>query len=171
MECPVCNTSGLPEDAESCKNCGSDLEALQLTKMIKKSGKGRLVFSYIASALFLIVLFIWILNCIFHWYSNEESESKSVDTELNTLNQQLEQEKKLNAQLQLKIKDLNADLDNKVQIKTKNEKQWVVKEGESLFYIASKVYGNGFKYGIIAEDNNIEDPNIIMVGQKLIIYY
>ena len=171
MECPVCNTSGLPEDAQSCKNCGSDLEALQLTKMIKKSGKSRLVFGYIASALFLIVLFIWILNCIFHWYSNEETEAKSPDSELTALTQQLDQEKKLNAQLQLKVKDLNADLNKKVQIETKNEKEWVVKEGESLFYIARKVYGNGFKYGVIAEDNNIEDPNIIVVGQKLIIYY
>ena len=171
MECPVCNTSGLPEDAKSCTNCGSDLEALQLTKTIKKSGKSRLIFGYIVSAFFLIILFIWILNCIFHWNDDVKTDTTSTDSEITTLNQQIDQEKKLNAQLQLKIKDLKTELNTKVQIEAKKEQQWTVKEGESLFQIARKVYGNGFNYGIIAKDNNIEDPNMIMVGQKLIIYY
>jgi nucleoid-associated protein YgaU len=171
MECPVCNTSGLPEDAKSCSNCGADLEALQLTKTIKKSGKGRLLFGYIVSALFLIILIIWIMNCIFHWNSDEKQEMSGNDTEITSLTQQVDQEKKLNTQLQSKIKDLNAELNKKEQMEAKKEKQWTVKEGESLFQIARSIYGNGFLYETIAKDNQIENPNNIFVGQKLIIYY
>ncbi|NOX46935.1 MAG: LysM peptidoglycan-binding domain-containing protein [Chlorobi bacterium] len=171
MECPVCNASGLPEDAKSCPSCGADLEALQLTKMIKKSGKGRLIFGYLASALFLIILVTWILNCILHWKSETKEELSGNDAEITALTQQVNQEKKLNTQLQSKIKDLNAVLNKKEQAKAKKKQQWTVKEGESLFTIARKVYGNGFKYGIIAEDNNISDPNRVQTGQKLIIYY
>jgi nucleoid-associated protein YgaU len=171
MECPVCNTSGLPEDAKSCSNCGTDLEALQLTKIIKKSGKGRLVFGYVVSALFLIILIVWIVNCILHWKSEEKQELTGNNAEITALTQQVNQEKKLNAQLQSKITELNNKLNKKGQVKAKKEQQWTVKEGESLFQIARKIYGNGFKYGIIAEDNNISDPNLIQTGQKLTIYY
>ena len=171
MECPVCNTSGLPEDAKSCSNCGADLEALQLTKMIKKAGKSRLIFSYIASALVLIILIGWIVNCILHWKSEEKHEMTGNQSEITALTQQVDQEKKLNAQLQSKIKDLNAELNKNKQTEAKQEKQWTVKEGESLFQIARKIYGNGFLYQTIAQDNQIENPDNIYVGQKLIIYY
>ncbi|MBC8489845.1 MAG: LysM peptidoglycan-binding domain-containing protein [Bacteroidetes bacterium] len=51
------------------------------------------------------------------------------------------------------------------------EKIYIVNEGETLFSIAKKIYGNGFKYVDLAKDNNIQDPDIIVVGQKLTIYY
>ena len=171
MECPVCNTSGLPKDAKSCSNCGADLEALQLTKMIKKAGKGRLNFGYIASALFLIILIVWIVNCIMHWKSEEKQELTGNNVEITALTQQVDQEKKLNTQLQSKIKDLNTELNKKEQMEAKKEKQWTVKEGESLFQIARNIYGNGFMYQTIAKDNQIDNPDRIYVGQKLIIYY
>jgi len=171
MECPVCKNPGLPEDAKSCPKCNSDLEAFELTKKIKKAGKGRLVFGYVASALFLVILIVWIMNCLSNWSSDEKPIDAIANSEITKLAQELEQEKKLNAQLQTRNKELKTELGKKVQSEAKKQQEWSVKEGESLFVIARKVYGNGFNYPIIAKDNNISDPNIIQVGQKLVIYY
>ena len=45
----------------------------------------------------------------------------------------------------------------------------IVQEGESLFSIARKYFGNGMKYEKIAADNNIADPGSITKGQELLI--
>jgi len=42
-----------------------------------------------------------------------------------------------------------------------------VAEGESLWTISEKAYGTGFNWQIIAEANNIADPNNIEKGTKL----
>lgn len=170
MKCPVCSTSGLPEDSNSCQSCGSDLEALQLTGMIRKSGKGRLLFAYIISALLVLVIIIWIVNCRSSGRSDIENTAQNTN-ELNELSQELEQQKEVNGNLQTTIEEMKAEINKRVEAKESNKKQWIVKEGESLFQIARTVYGNGFKYLKIAEDNNIEDPDALTAGQKLTIYY
>ncbi len=45
--------------------------------------------------------------------------------------------------------------------------KYTVKEGDTLFLIAEKYYGDGFKYEEIAKASNIEDINSIEVGQVL----
>lgn len=42
-----------------------------------------------------------------------------------------------------------------------------VDHGDTLFGIALKFYGDGMKFGIIAEANGIRDPNLIFPGQVL----
>ncbi|MEK7527772.1 MAG: LysM peptidoglycan-binding domain-containing protein [Patescibacteria group bacterium] len=44
-----------------------------------------------------------------------------------------------------------------------------VKKGDSLWKIASSVYGDGYKWQLIAKENNLSDPDQIEVGQKLIV--
>ena len=44
-----------------------------------------------------------------------------------------------------------------------------VVKGDTLWAIAQKYYGNGSRYPEIAKANNISNPNIINVGQKLLI--
>ncbi len=171
MECPVCKNPGLPDDAISCPKCSSDLEAYELTKKIKKAGKGRLIYGYIASALFIIILFVWIMNCLSNWGPDKKPDEAIADNETTILAQELKQQQQLNSQLQVKNNELKTELGKKVQGEAKKQQEWTVKEGESLFSIARKVYGNGFNYPTIAEDNNISDPNKIQVGQKLIIFY
>jgi GH25 family lysozyme M1 (1,4-beta-N-acetylmuramidase) len=46
---------------------------------------------------------------------------------------------------------------------------YIVKKGDTLWAIAQKYYGNGNKYTDIAKANNISNPNVISVGQKLLI--
>lgn len=46
---------------------------------------------------------------------------------------------------------------------------YVVQKGDTLWAIAKKYYGDGSKYPKIASANGISNPNIIHVGQKLLI--
>lgn len=50
-----------------------------------------------------------------------------------------------------------------------NAKYHTVAKGDTLWAIAQKYYGNGNRYPEIAKANNISNPNIINVGQKLLI--
>lgn len=48
-------------------------------------------------------------------------------------------------------------------------KRRVVKEGDTLSWIAGKEYGNPAEWRIIAEANGIDDPRHLAVGQELLI--
>ena len=47
--------------------------------------------------------------------------------------------------------------------------EYTVKSGDCLWNIAYKFYGDGLKYTKIVAANNIKNPNLILVGQKLCI--
>ncbi|MFH0943497.1 MAG: LysM peptidoglycan-binding domain-containing protein [Candidatus Beckwithbacteria bacterium] len=44
-----------------------------------------------------------------------------------------------------------------------------VAKGESLWQISLKYYNNGYKWAEIAKDNNLVNPDLIEVGQELIV--
>ena len=46
-----------------------------------------------------------------------------------------------------------------------NETEYVVKRGDTLFKIAERLTGSGWNYRSIAKYNQIENPNIIEIGQ------
>jgi nucleoid-associated protein YgaU len=48
-------------------------------------------------------------------------------------------------------------------------KRWVVKQGESLWYIAAMEYGDPADWRLIAEANDIENPRALLPGQELVI--
>jgi nucleoid-associated protein YgaU len=48
-----------------------------------------------------------------------------------------------------------------------NQTSYIVKDGDSLWTIAEKVYGSGYNWINIVSANNIENPNILFVGTKL----
>ncbi len=91
--------------------------------------------------------------------------------EFSDLKTELENVKNDNIKLKVKIKELSENLADTEKANVKREKTHIIQEGETLFNIAKKVYGNGYKYIDLAKDNNISDPNVIVVGQELIIYY
>ncbi len=45
--------------------------------------------------------------------------------------------------------------------------KYTVKEGDTLFLIAQKYYGDGYKYPQLAEENKLADANVLEVGQVL----
>ena len=54
-------------------------------------------------------------------------------------------------------------------INTSSGRYYTVVKGDTLWGIAQRFYGNGSRYPEIARANNISNPNIINVGQKLLI--
>lgn len=169
MDCPVCNSSGVTDESKKCPHCNADLEAFQLTRKIEKSSKNNLLFGWIAAILFFCALIVLIVFFVMTPTANQPSEKDS--QELTQLKTELDKTQKQNEALLIKNKELTSQMDKKVEEKTKREKIYVVKAGESLFTIARKVLGNGYKYTDIAKDNNISDPDILITGQKLVIYY
>lgn len=61
----------------------------------------------------------------------------------------------------------------KKEVKEKSIKKkiqtYVVKEGDQLFLIAEKLYGSGQNIQAIIKTNNIINPDLLEVGQELII--
>jgi nucleoid-associated protein YgaU len=46
-------------------------------------------------------------------------------------------------------------------------KQWTVTEGETLWFIASKEYGDASHWRTIAEANDLENPRLLESGTTL----
>jgi LysM repeat protein len=67
----------------------------------------------------------------------------------------------------------NPDADRKAEITpeidTTNQQEYVVKDGDSLWMIALRFYGDGSQYIKIAQANNITNPDIITPGTILVI--
>ncbi|MBN1340349.1 MAG: LysM peptidoglycan-binding domain-containing protein [Bacteroidales bacterium] len=167
MQCPVCNKSGIPEEAITCPECQSDLQSLHLIEKIDKSHRNRLYLSVILAVALLLVAAAWIFTGL-NRSSHGTKESVDAGNALITESTVMSELKAENAALAAANEKLTAEI---TQLKAKKETGYVVKEGESLFTIARKIFGNGFRYTEIAEANNIADPNKIVVGQKLKILY
>lgn len=59
---------------------------------------------------------------------------------------------------------------NSVQTqKNETEKIYEVKDGDSLWIIAEKLYGSGYNWVELAKANKLENPNIISAGIKLVV--
>ena len=56
-----------------------------------------------------------------------------------------------------------------VTIEEEGTLDYVVAEGDTLWSISEKVYGTGFNWQMIADNNNISDPNNLEAGTKLTI--
>ncbi len=50
-------------------------------------------------------------------------------------------------------------------------KKYSVQPGDTLFNIAQREYGDGALYTVIAEQNHLADPDLITVGQELLVPY
>jgi nucleoid-associated protein YgaU len=48
-------------------------------------------------------------------------------------------------------------------------KRWVVTQGDSLWSIAAKEYGNPGDWRLIADANKIDNPRIITPGEELVV--
>lgn len=70
-------------------------------------------------------------------------------------------DQKKSGKVQINKQESNQDKENS------NQNIYQVNEGDNLWIIAEKIYGSGFNAYDIAKANNISDPYIIEVGQKL----
>lgn len=169
MDCPVCNSSGISDESKKCPQCDADFEAFQLINKIEQSSKKRLLFGWIATILCFLLLVAFVVFLINTPKADEVQEQDSM--ELSLLKSDLDKAQKHSEDLLNQNTELKVRLNKKAEESAKQEKVYIVESGETLFIIARKVLGNGYKYTDIAKDNNISNPDIITTGQKLVIYY
>jgi len=170
MECPVCKTTGINEEAKNCPNCNADLESFQLLKKVEKSSKNRK-----NTIILLIIIIILAIAALLLLLFLPSGETVSKDEKIR-MEQQIQNLKNENIQLTSQIAELNKQKETlkseNLQSKQKCEEvTYTVRWGETLYLIAESFYGDGFKYPKIAKDNNIKDPDFILEGQKLKIVF
>jgi hypothetical protein len=171
MNCPICNFGEITETTMVCPRCNSDLEAILVTRKIGRKSMSLLIFGIIVSALAFVCLVFLIIGIINKGDLTKKSIITMTPEEVTAIKGDMENIRAVNSELQIINTDLLSKLSAMEKANTKREQIYLVQEGESLFIIARKVLGNGYKYIDIARDNNIPDPDKLIAGQKLIIYY
>ncbi len=171
MDCPVCHST-LPSDASNkCPNCNADLDGILLTYKIEQTAKRRLLYGAITTALLAIFVLLWIIIGVSSGNSEANRNKDTSLEEFSDMKAKLEESKNENIKLKVENKDLTEKLKNIENEIASRHETYIVQPGESLFVIARKILGNGYKYVDIAKDNNISDPNKLVAGQQLIINY
>ncbi len=169
MECPVCHYKEISEGNTTCPDCNSDLEAFDVLKRIKKRGKRKKTYLIICIILIILLVAALVLAIIFM-----RKNSAGIRTENGRLKEQVEQLHMQNDKIQTEKKELEtkvAELNEKLRKANKPRTiEHLIKRGETLYLIAQKYYGDGWKYPKIACDNNIPDPDFIIAGHTLTIY-
>jgi nucleoid-associated protein YgaU len=69
----------------------------------------------------------------------------------------------------LPLKANNEKVEQEGKNKATEEKKYVVKAGDDLWHIAESFYGSGYSAYDIARANNLSNPSLIEVGQKLLL--
>ena len=170
MNCPVCQASGLPDELDKCPRCESDLEVFQMTSRIAKSRNNLVTVTVILSILVIAVLLFWLLSGQGSPPAEDQAAQAAI-SENASLKAELQKVSGEKDKLLQEVSQLKQDAASVKQDTVKRKKEYIVQNGETLFGIARKVYGNGFRYVDLARDNDLEHPEHIVTGQKLIIYY
>jgi nucleoid-associated protein YgaU len=192
MNCPVCNTPEIEDDAAACPQCKSDLEIFRLlADAAKEKQTQKRTISVLGIFLALIVIG-WASSAML---SDDETANTTGQTEeispvtatQGETNIPPEQQEliasltKENETLKAEITSLNAKIKSLSEMPVKNTAPAVsesstkesgtvthtVKKGESLWRIAVKYFGDGRKSKKIAKDNGIAIDKILHEGMKL----
>ena len=177
MKCPVCQTSN-SDHVSNCIECNSDLEAYSqinfLDDQIKTKTRIVMALGAFLGALVLSGAFLFMNMSSTETTDNTSEDINKYKGDVIILEAQV---KDLNSQLskaESKLKSLeSADGDSQGAQETAKEgsepmsKTHTVQEGESLWSISSDHYGDGNKYTQIVQQNQITDPNLIVVGLTL----
>ena len=184
MDCPICNFSELNEGAATCPKCQSDIEVFS---HLDKARKQHLFQKKTISVLVLLLAIVAVGWGAARWLSGDEPRENTPQV-LATENSSVQEPAVMSdastppeAGLKQENETLTAEITSlKNEIKSLNEKLNAsgsspsggtiiheVKNGESLWRIAAKYYGDGFQYKKIVEDNGLSDPQSIRIGTKL----
>jgi len=173
MNCPVCK-SEIVDDAKQCPQCKSDLEAYSLLGKVK-AGKNALMLFMIL--LPIIVGIAWLSLSLNNPHKKEKDtlmiENEALKEKIENFKAEIEDYKTTIANFQKAREEQTSEIPAEPGQQTDQTDEvttYTVMPGDALWLIAKKHYGNALKYKKIAEDNNISDPNLIIVGQELKIY-
>jgi len=161
MECPVCNSPGLPDYRlvhSICPQCNSDLKGFMLIGQVEQVGfeneskLKRLKLSFIVTTIVLSILLIGSILYI-------ATRSKQEPGKLESKNDSTEYYINLVAELkqELEAKPATADI------------CYIVQKDDNLSKIAKLFYNNGFQTEQIMLDNNLHEGYNLQPGDTLII--
>ena len=187
MKCPVCKQAEINEEATTCPDCNSDLEGLshikKIGEILNNQKKYLMGISTVALIAVIFLGFTLIkkndvtpppvskeeLNKLKTDNSELSGKLKELKGEFSTLESELEELKKKEAEEvsegELALEE-TSDAEE-LQSSTSEEIIHTVSDGETLYLIARKYYGNGYHYKKLASENGISDPNLIVIGQTL----
>jgi len=159
--CPVCNKPGLPDyriQETVCPQCNSNLKSYVLLNSIKRRSR-RFVGGILAIAVLLSVLAV-----ILHFTSANKS-AKIIDDKITKL-------EIANDSIDFLIRRINQFEVNE-NANSSPEKPvtfiYKVRDGDNLGKIAELFFDDYRKFEKIAEDNNLTQPYLLLIGQPLTI--
>lgn len=151
--CPICGQAGLADyktQLTTCPQCNSDLKAYLLLNSIQKKPRSK------SNIVLLSILGICIIIPVFYIFYN-----------INTQNKVMEN-------YGLKFKTLEDSLSNyrtgKSTFENLNNElifKYKIRKGDCLWKIAVVFYGNGQKYKLIEQENNLQKPYKLKIGQQI----
>ena len=158
--CPICNKAGLPDYTIThtvCPQCNSDLKPFMLLHSISKPNSNkRTLFVSIGISLVAFVLAVL--------YFNSFSENKKIVSENSKTVLQL-QDSIHNLQSEIAKPNVSASKKTEEEITI----QYKVKYGDYPSKIAQFFYNDWKMYKKIEADNNLQQTDILKVGQTLTI--
>jgi nucleoid-associated protein YgaU len=168
MNCPICDYKGLADDAEQCPSCNADLSIYRALDAVeasmKRQKKKAMLFLILFIAALIASIGIFVVLCILGPHETDEGLKEGDLAAIEML-------KADNDQLKGQLANLEASNDElAAQLEEARKNQLIIheiQEGEYLFYIARKYLGDGKLYPRIAADNCLDDPDLILAGEKL----
>jgi hypothetical protein len=151
--CPICGQAGLPDYKTrhtTCPQCNSDLKAYLLLNSIQKKTRSK------SNIVLLSILGMCIIISVFYIFYNIHTQNKVLEN------------------YGLKFKTLEDSLCNyrngKSTIKNLNNEliyKYKIRKGDCPWKIAVIFYGNGQKYKLIEQENNLQKPYKLKIGQQI----
>lgn len=153
-----------PEKVSVKRRLSSNLKATDLLEYFRE---GESYTSLILGILVVIIGSILLLSLF-----KTRPDSQKGTTSISTIAEQVVTITPTPTLVQLKTVDMNgsqAKTEKPAKESSQSSKQYTIVSGDDLWDIAVKTYGDGYKWVDIAQVNNLSDPGLIHVGNKLII--
>jgi LysM repeat protein len=159
--CPVCNKTGLPDYKTievTCSQCNSNLKAYMLLDTISRVKEPKRTNFYIPASITLLAIAILIV--FFNWDTSSKKSEIAV-VEKSSIHSQSDSV--------IFYKDQIAQLKDSLLNSQKQEEtfNYKIKSGDCLSEISYNFYGDWRLYKTIEEDNNLQKPYKLSVGQIL----
>ena len=180
MNCPICNHEKIEDGASHCPACDSDLSAFVSLNEVSSSKRRVIKINWLLISILILSLSIGGVIIYFQSSKNKTiAENSSIRSEKN--NAELKKMKKKIQKGQNKIKELEMALSlvkqelqntKSATPNINNDKTYslhIVEEGETLWSIAERYYGNTVAVKKLLKQNNLAHPKFIKAGDPLVI--
>ena len=161
FNCPICNKAGLPDyriQETICPQCNSDLKPYMVLHSVIKARSRRLML-FLFSSIALLIVF----SGIFIYKLKKGNENLRVSQ--SSLVAAQDSIKTLNVSLYKNVVNQEGPIIEPKEVTL----IYKVRSGDYLGKIAQLFYNDHLLYRKIAEDNNLEEPFLLNVGQSLTI--